>query len=71
MSGSINNVRWTLITGHFYIITNQLFELIRDIFLEYWHSNFQVCVEVKSENCYSSVSLSAVSLLDIKESILV
>ena len=48
-----------------------IFELFGEIFLEYWLSNFQVYVELKYTNCYSSVSLSAVPLLDIKKSILV
>ena len=46
-------------------------KLFSVILWEYWHSNFQFCVEVKPTNYYSPVTTSAVSSLDIKETILV
>ena len=42
-----------------------------EFLLEYWLSNFQMGVEVKPTNYNSNVNTSALSLLDIKQNILV
>ena len=66
-----SNGWWPVINGHFCIITDQLFWIVRWNLLEYWLSNFQFCMKVKPRNYYRSiVRISAASLLGIIGNIL-